>query len=166
MTYPIAAYVRAVPRNSRSTLSESGFFHVYSRGVDRIAISRDDVDRSAWVAVLDRMLDRFPLTCHVYCLMPNHFHLVLEGDLDKVSAGMHQLNGLYAARFNRRHERSGHLFQGRFGLRVIEDESYLEDACRYVLENPVRAGLCECVEDWPWSAYSRPVPGTVPGAWP
>jgi len=98
------------------------------------------------------MLDRFPLTCHIYCLMPNHFHLVLEGKLDNVSAGMHQLNGLYATRFNRRHERTGHLFQGRFGLRVIEDESYLEDACRYVLENPVRAGLCERAEDWPWSA--------------
>jgi REP element-mobilizing transposase RayT len=64
---------------------------------------------------------------------------------------MHWLNGLYAQRFNRRHSRYGHLFASRFGARLLEEERYFETVCRYALENPVRAGLCETVEDWPWS---------------
>ena len=67
---------------------------------------------------------------------------------------MHRLNGLYAQRFNRRHDRTGHLFQGRFGLRAIDDETLLLDTCEYVLQNPVRAGLCEAAEAWPWSAIA------------
>ena len=141
-------------RIRRSSLPEQGFFHAYTRGVDRVAISRDDADRSAWVALLEHTIDRFEWNCHVYCLMPNHFHLVVEADLERLSRGMHRLNGLYAARFNRRHERTGHLFQARFGVRVIEDERYLGDACEYVLANPVRAGLCELADDWPWSGRS------------
>jgi len=128
------------------------FFHAYARGVDRMAISRDDADRVAWVALLERTAKRFAWTCHAYCLMPNHFHLVVETELDDLSRGMNRLNGIYAQRFNLRHERSGHLFQGRFSVRAIEDEAYLTDACAYVLDNPVRAGLCESPEDWPWSA--------------
>ena len=141
-----------MPRDPRSSLPNYGFFHVYSRGVDRTAIARDEVDRLTWVKLLERATDRFEWTCYVYCLMPNHFHLVVESALDRLSQGMHYLNGIYAARFNRRHERSGHLFQGRFGLRVIENETYLERACVYVIANPVRAGLCGSTRDWPWSA--------------
>jgi hypothetical protein len=73
---------------------------VYSRGVDQSAIFRLDVDRIAWVRLLQRTLDRFTLTCHVYCLMPNHFHLVLEGARETVSLAMHRLNGLHAQHFN------------------------------------------------------------------
>jgi REP element-mobilizing transposase RayT len=120
--------------------------------VDRLAISRDDFDRAAWAALLERTVRRFELTLHAYCLMPNHFHLVVESELNDLSRGMHHLNGIYAQRFNRRHERSGHLFQERFGVRPIGDEAYLYGACAYVLDNPVRAGLCESADDWPWSA--------------
>jgi putative transposase len=141
-----------MPRGPRSILPAYGLFHAYSRGVDRVAISRDDVDRVAWLSFLERAIDRFDMTFYVYCLMPNHFHVVVESSLEQLSKGMHWLNGRYAARFNRRHERTGHLFQGRFGLRVIEDESALEGVCTYVFENPARAGLCEAPEDWPWSA--------------
>jgi REP element-mobilizing transposase RayT len=148
-----------MPRGPRSNLAEYRFFHAYARGVDRMAISRDDADRTAWVALLARTVRRFALTFHAYCLMPNHFHLVVESELDDLSRGMHHLNGLYAQRFNRRHERSGHLFQGRFGIRVIESEEYLHGACAYVVENPVRAGLCELPADWPWSAGPS-LPGT------
>jgi REP element-mobilizing transposase RayT len=155
MAARIRPYRECVPRGPRSNLPEYGAFHAYGRGVDRVAITRDDLDRAGWVSLLQRTADRFKWTCHVYCLMPNHFHLVVEAPLVKLSGGMHQLNGLYAARFNRRHGRSGHLFQGRFGLRVIEDETYLERACAYVLENPVRAGLCAAADEWPWSARGR-----------
>jgi putative transposase len=135
-------------------LAEFGFFHAYARGVDRMAIARDDADRNAWVALLDRTLDRFELSFHAYCLMPNHFHLVVACDLCDLSRGMHHLNGTYAQRFNRRHERTGHLFEARFALRAIDDEAYLADVCAYVLANPVRAGLCKSVDDWPWSAQA------------
>lgn len=141
-----------MPRRPRSSLPDCGVFHAYSRGVDRVAISRDDADRIAWLSSLERTIDRFDWTFYVYCLMPNHFHVVIETSLEQLSKGMHSLNGLYAARFNRRHERTGHLFQGRFGLRVIEDAGGLERSCAYVLENPARAGLCESPRDWPWSA--------------
>jgi putative transposase len=139
-------------RAPRSYLADYRFFHAYARGVDRMAISRDDFDRAAWVALLERAVRRFELTIHTYCLMPNHFHLVVESELNDLSRGMHHLNGVYAQRFNRRHERSGHLFQERFGVRAIGDEAYLYGACAYVLDNPVRAGLCESPDDWPWSA--------------
>jgi putative transposase len=94
------------------------------------------------------------LSFRAYCLMPNHFHLVVACDLGDLSSAMHHLNGTYAQRFNRRHERTGHLFEGRFGVRVIDDEAYLNEVCAYVLANPVRAGLCESVDDWPWSAQT------------
>ena len=139
-------------RGPRSNFAEYGFFHAYARGVDRMAISRDDADRVAWVALLERTIDRFEWTFHAYCLMPNHFHVVVESELTHLSSGMHHLNGIYAQRFNRRHERSGHLFEGRFSLRAIDDETYLDGARAYVLDNPVRAGLCESADDWPWSA--------------
>ena len=119
-----------------------------------MAITRDDADRVAWLSILDRTVHRFDLGLRAYCLMPNHFHLVFEADLDDLSRGMHRLNGLYAQRFNRRHDRTGHLFQGRFGLRAIDDETLLLDTCEYVLQNPVRAGLCEAAEAWPWSAIA------------
>jgi REP-associated tyrosine transposase len=141
-----------MPRLARSSLPDFGVFHVYSRGVNGTVIAHDDRDRIFWVSTLEDAIRRFDLTCHAYCLMPNHFHLVLEGALEHVSSGMHRLNGLYAQTFNRRHARTGHLFQGRFGIRVIEDESYLHDTCEYVLRNPVRAGLCQAPRDWPWAA--------------
>jgi putative transposase len=84
--------------------------------------------------------------------MPNHYHLIVETTGARLSAGMHHANGLYAQRFNNKYDRSGHLFGDRFHTRMIRDEAHLREACRYVLANPVRAGLCEKPSDWPWSA--------------
>jgi putative transposase len=140
-----------VSRTPRSRLPANGAFHAFTRGVDRVDISRDDLDRRTWVALFNRAARRFDWDWRVYCLMPNHFHVVVVGELEALSRGMHYLNGQHAARFNRRHGRTGHLFQGRFGIRVIDGEETVEDVCAYVLENPIRAGLCNRVEDWPWS---------------
>src|SRR5437763_124370 len=109
-----------MPRVTRSNFSEHRFFHAYARGVDRSAISRDDFDRVAWVGLLERAVDRFVWTFHAYCLLPNHFHLVVESALSDLSRGMHHLNGVYAQRFNRRYGRTGHLFEGRFSVSAIE----------------------------------------------
>ena len=114
-------------------------------------ITRSDLDRAMWCALAETTLERFGWTCDAYCLMTNHFHFVVQAHLERISAGMKRLNGRWAEHFNSCYERTGHVFEGRFAARVIEDEDHQEAAARYVLNNPVRAGLCERAEDWAWS---------------
>ena len=92
--------------------------------------------------------------------MGTHYHLVLDARREALSCGLQRLNGLYARYFNVRHDRFGHVFAGRFAARVIEDETYLYDACAYVVLNPVKAGLCDQAHDWPWSYSSFGFAGT------
>ena len=113
---------------------------------------RDAHDYRLFLVLLRDAVDRWAWDVHVLCLMPNHFHLVVAATGPNLSAGLHRVNGIYAQSFNARHERSGHLFGDRFQTRLIRDEEHLLAACRYVLENPVRAGLCATPADWPWSA--------------
>jgi putative transposase len=87
--------------------------------------------------------------------MTNHYHLVVETKLRLLSSGVQQLSGRHAQRFNERHARYGHLFAGRFSSFVIDTDDHFAAACQYVLENPVRAGLCSRPEDWPWSGSLR-----------
>ena len=94
---------------------------------------------------------RFLWRCDAYCLMSSHFHLIVRASRESLSGGMHWLNGLYAQRFNRRYGRRGHLFENRFSAHVIESEEHWQESCRYVFDNPVKAGLCEFAGDWPWS---------------
>ncbi len=94
--------------------------------------------------------DRFAWSVAAFCLMPNHYHLVVSAPLTQLSAGMHRLNGLYAQRFNKRYKRPGHLFQNRFDARLVEGDRQLRAVCRYVVNNPVRAHLCGQREKWPW----------------
>ena len=144
-----------MPRVPRSSLPD-GVFHVTARGVDGAPIVADDLDRLFFVALVRGTVSAFEWACHAWCLMTNHFHLVVEAPQPRVSAGMKRINQLHAQRFNRRHDRRGHLFQGRFAAFVIADDDYLEAVCRYVLANPVRAGLTERVEDWRWAGLGTP----------
>ena len=123
-----------------------------TRGVDRGCIYRDAEDRRTFLDLLGSVVRRRTWYLHAVCLMGNHYHLVAETTRDRLSLGMHRLNGVYAIRFNRRHARTGHLFGDRFSAYVIDSDEYLTDACRYVVNNPVRAGLCDHARDWPWSA--------------
>ncbi len=142
-------------RAPRSNLPAYGCFHVYARAVAAAELLYlDDDDRRAFVRLLWRAIHRHDWTCHAFCLMGTHYHLVIESQRESLSSGMHRLNWLYAAGFNERHARFGHVFAGRFSTRAIESEDYLFDACTYVLLNPIRAGLCDRAEDWPWS-FSR-----------
>jgi putative transposase len=134
----------------RSTLDD-GLFHVTARGVVGVSIVRDDVDCLRWLALLGRDAARQRWQIEAYCLMTTHFHLVLATKVDALSAGMERLNGDYARSFNHRHNRRGHLFAERFSSWVIEGDEYLENTVRYVLLNPVRAGLCRHAKDWRWS---------------
>jgi REP element-mobilizing transposase RayT len=128
-------------------------YHVTARGNARQDIFHDDHDRREMLDLLREIIADRNWICHAYCLMTNHYHLLietLEGDL---SRGMRQLNGIYTQRFNRRHGQTGHVFQGRYKAIVVEKESYLLTLCRYIVRNPSKAGLVCTPSEWPWSSY-------------
>jgi REP element-mobilizing transposase RayT len=154
-------------RLPRSHLPD-GLYHVTTRCDADRAIYLDDFDRAAFLRRLVLVARRSAWTIHVWCLMTTHYHLVVETARVALSEGMRELNGPYARRFNERHGHRGHLFEERFLAHVIESDRHLEAACLYVLSNPVRAGLCESPEDWPWSGHGLPSygSGTASGARP
>ena len=139
-----------MPRILRTTLPD-GYFHVTARGVERRPVYLDADDYRTFLALFAAAVRRHGWDVWGFCLMPNHYHAVLESTREGLSAGAQWLNGVYAQTFNGRHGRWGHLFGARFASWVIDREEHLYAACRYVLENPVRAGLCERPEEWPWS---------------
>ena len=127
--------------------------HVTSRGNERRPIFSDDRDREVFLQLLGRAVIRFGWSVTAYVLMTNHFHLVVQTPEPNLSRGMHWLNTAYVVWFNRRHERSGHLFGGRFKAFLIEKESYFTTVLRYVVLNPVRANMVARPEDYRWSSY-------------
>lgn len=128
-------------------------YHVTSRGNERRAIFRDDHDRETFLAILGAVVRRFGLTLFEYCLMGNHYHLFVKTPEANLSRAMHRLNQLYAEYFNRRHQRVGHLFQGRFHGALIDSETYFKRVSRYVVLNPVRAGMRKTPGGYRWSSY-------------
>jgi putative transposase len=127
-------------------------YHVTSRGNERRRIFRDDVDRKMFLTFLGQAVKRFGWSVTAWVLMSNHYHLVVQTPEANLSRGMHWINGTYAAWFNRRHDRSGHLFQGRFHGVLVEKETYLRELLRYVVLNPVRAKMVARPEDYRWSS--------------
>lgn len=128
-------------------------YHVTSRGNAQKPIFRDDKDRDNFLEILSSVVKRCNWLCHGYCLMDNHYHLLIETPDANLSRGMRQLNGVYTQTYNRIHKRVGHVFQGRYKAILVEKESYLLELCRYVVLNPVKAGIVERAEDWRWSSY-------------
>ncbi len=128
-------------------------WHVTSRGNEKKEIFRDDEDRAIFLRLLARMGSRFGWRTHAFVLMGNHYHLLLDTPEPTLSRGMRELNGIYTQRFNKRHQRVGHLMQGRFKGILVEKESHLLELTRYVVLNPVRAGLASSPEEWFWSSY-------------
>lgn len=134
-------------------LYPGALYHVTARGNARQAIYTDDADRQMFLSVLEDVVTRYHWLCHAYCLMDNHYHLLIETPEESLSTGMRQVNGVYTQRFNRRHGREGHVLQGRFKAILVERESYLLELCRYVVLNPVRAGIVRHPERYRWSSY-------------
>ena len=128
-------------------------YHVTARGNARSDIFRDDADRRLFLSVLDRVVSRFQLRLYAYCLMDNHYHLLLETPEANLSKAMRQLNGVYTQAFNRRHGKVGHVLQGRFKAILVDRDSYLLELCRYVVLNPVRAKLTRKPGTYRWSSY-------------
>ena len=117
----------------------------------------DDADYERFLQTLADVVERFGWICHAYCLMPNHYHLLVETPRPTLSDGMERLNGLYAQYFNRRHGVEGHVFERRFrSVRVI-GEGHLLELSRYIVLNPVRAGLCGTPAGWRWSSFRAAV---------
>lgn len=129
-------------------------YHITTRGNEKKAIFRNDLDREKFIEIFNLIIKRFKWLCHSYCLMHNHYHLLIETPAANLSRGMKQLNGIYTQNFNRRHNRVGHLFQGRFKAILVEKESYLLELSRYINLNPVRAGYVKHPREWPWSSYN------------
>lgn len=119
-----------------------------------MCIYTDDDDRRRFLDELERVVEQYRLACHAYCLMSNHYHLVVQTLDANLSSAVRQLNGCYAQWWNRRFERVGHVWQGRFKAQRIEGGTYFHNACRYVVLNPVEAGVVSRAEDWRWSSYA------------
>jgi REP element-mobilizing transposase RayT len=132
---------------------QGGLYHVTARGNGRQSIFADDVDRKRFLVVLTSVVSRYHVLCHAYCLMGNHYHLLLETPEANLSRAMRQLNGVYSQAFNRRHRRPGHVLEGRFHAQVVDKDVYLRTVCRYIVLNPVRAGLVTHPGQWLWSSY-------------
>jgi len=132
---------------------EGAVYHVTSRGNARSDIYLSDEDRESFLDVLEYVVDRFGWICHAYCLMTNHYHLMIETPQANLSRGMSLLNGMYTQRFNREHERVGHVFQGRFKSIIVDKDAYLLELSRYIVRNPVAANMVDDAGDWLWSSY-------------
>ncbi len=132
---------------------EGAVYHLTSRGNERAAIYRDDADRERFLQIVGSVASSLGWIVHAYCLMGNHYHLIVETPRGNLSAGMQRINGRYTHFFNRRHRRVGHLLQGRYKAIHFEKEEHLLELCRYVVLNPVRVRQVERAGAWPWSSY-------------
>jgi putative transposase len=128
-------------------------YHLTSRGNARQKIFFSDADRELFIETLTHVISRYGWICHAYCLMANHYHLLVETPKGNLSIAMRQLNGMYTQSFNRRHKRVGHLFQGRYKAILMEKESYLLELCRYIVLNPARLKGGAKMGAWKWSSY-------------
>jgi REP element-mobilizing transposase RayT len=129
------------------------FGHITARGNRRQSIFLDDSDRRKFFWILEATVARWRWRCHAYCLMTNHYHLLVETDDGEFARGMLLLNGWYARFFNLRHGLTGHVFQGPYDAEPVLTDEHLMETCRYIVRNPVRAGVVAHPGDWPWSSY-------------
>ncbi len=135
----------------------NALYHVTARGDRREDIFEDDFDRQTFLATLEQVITQFNWTCYAWCLMDNHYHLLIQTPEGNLSKGMRQLNGVYTQASNRRHQRVGHLFQGRFKAILVDRDAYLLELARYIVLNPVRANMVKKPADWKWSSYRASV---------
>jgi putative transposase len=145
-----------MPRPPRPGI-DNGIYHVFNRGNRKAPIFLDDADFERFLELLQELNLKFGWPFFAYCLMTNHFHLVVETPEGDISDGMHRLGFLYAQYFNRKYVLDGHVFQGRFKTVLIRSDVQLLAAIRYVVTNPVRAGLTATAEQWKWSSYRSTV---------
>lgn len=140
-------------------------YHVTARGNRCENIYDDDIDRDRFLKILGQVITDANWLCYAYCLMDNHYHLVIETPDGNLSKGMRQLNGVFTQTSNRRHGQSGHLFQGRYKAILVDSDNYLMELTRYVVLNPMRAGIVDNPGAWPWSSYNAIIGEAVTPPW-
>ena len=145
-------YDWSMPRRRRIHY-RNAFYHVMVRGNYRKQIFHDDQDRGFFFKKLQQVTENYLCKIHLFCLMPNHVHLVIEVTEIPLAKVMQSLTSAYARTHNLRHELSGHLFQGRYKAKLIQDDRYLLELCFYIHQNPVKAGLCRSLADYRWSSH-------------
>ena len=150
-----------MPRTPRNEY-EPGVHHVYARGNGRRSIYLDDNDRRSYLSTLARVSWKLRWRCLSYCLMTNHVHLLIETREPNLGLGIQRLHGPYAQRFNRRHGRTGHLFEHRYGAVRAESDAQVWMVAAYIARNPVDARLCRSPTDWPWSSHPAVLDGCAP----
>ncbi len=128
------------------------FYHIMTRGNRRSSIFDSTEDYQDFLIVFFNIIKRYNWTCYAYCLMPNHYHLLIRTNDANLSLGMRQLNGVYTQNYNIRHKRVGHLFQGRFKSILVEEENYKYQLIRYIALNPLRANIVQVIEGWKWNS--------------
>ena len=128
-------------------------YHIYARGNNRSAIFQHDKDYKVYLKLLNTVRRNSPFVLHSYCLMTNHLHLQIETIQDHISTIMKDLHTNYAIYFNKRYDRVGHVFQGRFGDTLIKNSSHFLETSRYIHRNPLEAHMVKQLEDYPWSSY-------------
>jgi REP element-mobilizing transposase RayT len=131
--------------------------HVFARGNNKACIFEDDRDYRTFLELLAKGLARFGVKCVAYCLLWNHYHLAVMPQQQPLWRLMQQVNSVYCRGFNRRHERVGHVLQGRYGCRIVEDGVYARTVIRYLALNPLAAGRVVSPSEWPWSSYQAAV---------
>lgn len=134
---------------------EGAVYHVTSRGNDGQKTFNCNDDRESFLSISRTVRNRYHWIVHAYCLMDNHYHLLIETKRANLSESMRQLNGIYTQEFNRRHERRGHLFQGRYKAMICDKDEYFLNLARYIVQNPVRAGIVNDLTRYRWSSYSE-----------
>jgi putative transposase len=141
-----------MPRAPRDTAA--GIFHITTHSVRDTELFRDDIDRTRFLLELARATGLFGWACIAFCLMRTHYHLMLEVADGVMPRGMKSLNFRYAMAFNARHRTRGHVTERRYFSDRIRGEAHLLAAYRYIVRNPVAAGICDRPQDWPWSSYA------------
>jgi REP element-mobilizing transposase RayT len=144
---------------------EGACYHVTSRGNEQKDIFKSKRDREKFLGYLESAVFRYGAIVHAWCLMTNHYHLLLETPRGNLSQIMRHINGAYTNYFNAKRKRAGHLFQGRYKAILIEADAYLVELSRYIHLNPVRAGIVVKPEDYPWSSYGAYVDLQPPVKW-
>ena len=156
-----------MPRRPRIEIP--GFYHVVNRGVEQRVVFEEPADYENFEELMCFYAKSYGVTIHNYCLMGNHYHLLLQIGIEGLSKYMRQLNMNYAIYFNKKNRRTGHLWQGRFKSWYVTDEAYLYTLMCYIEQNPLKAGLVKTLEEYPYSSYnyflSLPIPECLQDAW-
>ena len=142
-----------IPRTARKK-SQTGIYHIMLRGINKQAIFEDDDDRTRFLKILQRYRELTGFHLYAYCLMNNHVHLLIKEQSEGISTTVKRISSSYVTYYNKKHDRTGHLFQERFKSEPVDDQDYFLIVQRYIHQNPLKAGMVGSVEDYQWSSYN------------